>query len=270
MTDDLAGPSYWEGVWGGERAGTPIDPRAAGLRNHLNRRFDRLFKDVFAAADPAPTSLLEAGCANSRWLPYFAREFALDVCGVDYSATGCAGARAVLERAGVAGEVVQADFFEPPAALLGRFDAVVSFGVVEHYGDTAGVLRALARFLRPGGVMVTQVPNMAGLVGALQRRFNRPVFEKHVPLSADALGAAHREGGLDVVSCEWFSFANFGVVNLQGVPPGAAARAKRLVTTGLVAASAATWALEERGVRLPANRLSSPYAVCVARKPSGP
>jgi SAM-dependent methyltransferase len=268
VPDDLAGPAYWDGVWGDEGVAAPIDPRAGGVRNSLNRRFDRFFRDVLAPLGRG-SALLEAGCAHSRWLPYFALELGFEVCGVDYSASGCAGTRQVLERAGVPAEVVQADFFQPPPQLAGRFDVVVSFGVVEHYRDTAGVIRALSRFLRPGGLMVTQVPNMVGMVGTLQRWFNRPVFEKHVPLSTAALEDAHHAGGLDVESCQWFAFANFGVVNLGGLPAGGGREAKRLVTTALVALSAGAWALEDRGVRLPPNRRSSPYVVCVARKPLG-
>ncbi|WP_437830178.1 methyltransferase domain-containing protein [Sorangium sp. So ce1153] len=36
-------------------------------------------------------------------------------------------------------------------------DAVVSPGVVEHFEDTAGCLRACARYLRPGGPIITEV-----------------------------------------------------------------------------------------------------------------
>ncbi|WP_436620554.1 class I SAM-dependent methyltransferase [Sorangium sp. So ce136] len=46
---------------------------------------------------------------------------------------------------------------QPPERFVGAIDAVVSLGVVEHFEDTAGCLRACARYLRPGGRIITEV-----------------------------------------------------------------------------------------------------------------
>jgi SAM-dependent methyltransferase len=61
----------------------------------------------------------------------------------------------VLDAAGVPGEIVCADLFAPPPHLLAQFDVVVSFGVVEHFDDTAACVAACARLVKPGGLMVT-------------------------------------------------------------------------------------------------------------------
>lgn len=56
-------------------------------------------------------------------------------------------------------------FFSPPASMLGKFDVVVTFGVVEHFIDTRACLDAMSQFLKPGGLLVTSIPNLAGWIG---------------------------------------------------------------------------------------------------------
>jgi len=84
--------------------------------------------------------------------PYFAKEFGFKVYGIDYSEIGCKQAREVLSNTGVEGNVICAIFFSPPENLIDAFDVVVSFGVVEHFEDTAGIA-AFSRFLKPNGIL---------------------------------------------------------------------------------------------------------------------
>jgi hypothetical protein len=148
--------------------------------------------------------------------------------------------------------------------LLGNFDLVVSFGVVEHYRDTAATLGAFARFVRGTGSLVTIIPNMRGLTGDLQRVMNATVYEIHEPLGKDELLAAHEQAGL-AASCRYFMTVNAGVVNLQGLDPHrASTRWKGRLMTGLTQISKLVWSIEEP-LRLPATAALSPYIVCVAR-----
>ena len=136
----------------------PIDARNPAPGNAANRRFDALFRELFAGL-PTPDALVEVGCARSAWLPYFGREFGFGLHGLDYSELGCEQERTILVESGLAGEITCADLFAPPRALLGAFDVVVSFGVVEHFSDTGAVTAAMAALLRPGGLLITVIPN---------------------------------------------------------------------------------------------------------------
>src|SRR5881394_4082416 len=165
---DRAGGTYWDGVWRNAEIIAPADPGITGRNNYVERRFAEFFRH--ALGDGKGKKLLEVGAANSAWLPYFAIHQGFNVAGLDYSDGGCAQARAVLQRAGVAGTITCADMFDPPEALVGAFDSVVSFGVVEHFERVEDAVRAVATFCSPGGIVATVVPNMTGLIGALQRR----------------------------------------------------------------------------------------------------
>src|SRR5439155_16374620 len=123
-------------------------------------------------------------------LPYFAKYFRFDVCGLDRSSLGCEKARLILARESVDGRVYTADLFSPPEELFDKFDVAISFGVVEHFENTTETLKALRRFLVRGGMMLTVIPNFVGLLGTLQRLVNQSVYDIHVPLDKDDLASA--------------------------------------------------------------------------------
>ncbi|HXY09600.1 MAG TPA: class I SAM-dependent methyltransferase [Terriglobales bacterium] len=237
------------------------------LKYHANLQFASLFKTIFdGPKNPdIPLSLIELGCARSVWLPYFAKEHGFRVTGIDYSSLGCEQARAILAREGTDGEVILGDIFQPPLHLLNSFDYIVSFGVVEHFVATEQCLRACGRFLKVRGQMLTVIPNMNGLVGLLQKWLGREVYDVHVPLDEKALRRAHEGAGLNVLRCEYFCFSHFGVLNLDR-------RRQSLVglwlSRALVASSALIWLLERAGAKLPANKVTSPYIICVSEKQS--
>lgn len=182
---DKAGKDYWDANWASQNVHF-VDPRDEGLSNVVNRRLHQVLSNVFSGTHTRKQRLLEVGCANSSWLPYFALHYGFSVTGLDYSPQGCEQERALLQIAGVQGEVVCADLYAPPQSLQGAFDVVFSLGVIEHFTDTAASVKALAAFLRPGGVLISVIPNMTGSVGLLQRLCDRAVYENHVPLCGGA------------------------------------------------------------------------------------
>ena len=246
-----------------------INPRDHSLKNEAPLKFDTLFREI-VAAERQPhdaTNLLELGCARSAWLPYFSKELGFCVTGIDYSHVGCEQAKAILAVEGVEGDVALADIFSPPPHLLNSFDYVVSFGVVEHFEATAECLRCCGAFLKSGGTLITVIPNMNGLVGLLQKWLAREVYDVHVPLDAKALRRGHEGAGLEVLRCEYFCFLHLGVLNLSRIRQSFLGLwFSRL----LVAVSAATWIVERMGIKLPVNKMTSPYVICVSRKTTAP
>lgn len=259
---DRAGKGYWDALWEGQQLPTPVDPNDRSLGNTVRLEQHALFERRLGNLPPG-SSILEVGCARSVWLPYFATGFGFSVAGLDYSETGCEQARAILASAGLEGEVVQGDMFEPPAALLGRFDAVISFGLVEHFSDTAAAHAALARFLKPGGVMVTFIPNMGGsLIGWLQKRLDRRVYDVHVPLDRRQLARANIQAGLRLESCRYFMACNWSVINISDWRSAPMRGRAAHIQSGL---SKVVWWLERHGLRVRPNRSTSPYVVAIAR-----
>lgn len=267
-TDDKAGKQFWDELWDELALPEAVDPRSTRLGNLFNRRVDALIRRILANMSTEGLSLLEVGCGRSAWLAYFHREFGFDVSGLDYSDIGCDQARLILANAGVPGDIVRGDLFSPPEHLLESFDVVWSFGVVEHFVPTSTCVRACGALLKSGGTMITVVPNLTGVPGALQRMLSRSIYDVHVPLRAEQLALAHREAGLSLVECGYFLSSGFGVLRPGADnPPPLSQRIKGRGLRLLEGGSVATWWLEDRTRQLPATRRFAPFIVCIAEKP---
>jgi 2-polyprenyl-3-methyl-5-hydroxy-6-metoxy-1,4-benzoquinol methylase len=187
---------------------------------------------------------------------------------IDYSEKGCALARrrSLLER--VALHVHQQDVFEPDGSLLGVFDVVMSFGVVEHFRDLPGVLAAKRRLLKPGGVMFTLIPNFAGSVYAsLCKRWSRSVFDDHVPHDMKSLTSGHVAAGLVPKHAAYIGSTEFGMLSMAMSAPEKKSRVDYQLYLGLTRVSKALHYFEWKIVDLPSTRFFSPYIFVVSSAP---
>lgn len=145
---------------------------------------------------PARGRLLEIGCGRRHFLDQALRH------GWDASGVEVEGSAAEHLLPGLEGRVrwVPGDGgFEglEPAA----FDVICSYQVFEHLARPAEALRAWARALRPGGLLVVDTPN-AGSLGA---RRHRGAWAHHarrdhfVLFTPGALGGLFRRNGVQVL-----------------------------------------------------------------------
>ncbi len=258
MSVSKAPLEYWESVWRSAPTGQSVS-LAPGYSNYVARRFAEVLRRSFLAAEPAARRVMEVGCGNSGWLAAMHTGFGVAADGLDYSPTGHDRAAALLRDAGGPGRVYLADMFVPPSELLNAYDVAFSFGVVEHFEDTASAVRAIGRLVRPGGMVVTFVPNFAAMMGVLQRMMNRQVYERHVPLDADRLAAAHERAGLIVEERGYTPLLNLDVVN-----HGRRGLAGRVLQVGFAIGNRAGYLIDE-AVRPAPRRLVAPYAYVAAR-----
>lgn len=261
--ESLTNAGYWDRTWSGRSVPPPLQPGARGLNGTVPRRWHGFFTETFAAIGLRPGDrLLEAGCGGSVFLPYFVQQHGLLAEGLDNSPEGCALSQAIARQSGFASAIHFGDVLHPDAALRGRYHSVFSFGLAEHFSPTTSIVGALKAFLRPGGWLITVVPNMHGLVGALQGLVDPAVYRLHVPLSPQALAAAHRACGLSVQSSRHLMTVNFSVVNFSG----ATSRINPHLGLRLASwASKCVWSLERLGVPELPNRLTSPYVAVIAQ-----
>ena len=157
---------------------------------------------------------------------------------------------------------MQGDLFNPPTDQLNTFDFVFSNGLVEHFADTTAAVAACAAFLKPGGLMITLVPNMTGPLGWLQRFFDRPLFEKHVRLRHEQLARAHTAAGLEVLSSRYVLLAHLGVIQFGALERLFGSRPLQAIKISL---SAPIWTLGP-WLGLRPNPYTSPFVMCIARK----
>ena len=269
--DERVDKEYWDQSWSAEsELPDTFDPNIRGLRGLYRRPFHAFFAEQLREVAPPGASLIEIGCGRSQMLPYFAKQFNLRVAGLDYSEVGCEKARRILERDGVRGDIRCADLWDATSVPTLGYDIVFSYGLVEHFEDTAGILRALARYARPGGTVLTLIPNMRGMVGVLQRALSREIYDMHVPLSALALAQAHRDAGLTVLNSGYLLPAHFGVCNPGSVrdPHGLSRLLRGLTHRAAIALSTSLLWVDERLIHLPTSEKLSPYAFALAATPA--
>jgi 2-polyprenyl-3-methyl-5-hydroxy-6-metoxy-1,4-benzoquinol methylase len=267
---DKAGVEYWNAEWAQEHAGREFAPDDPSLRRYPDRQLLALLTAAFQGLRPGASEVIEVGCANSVILPYVASHFGSRVAGIDYSPLGCEKARMRLVKAGCEGDIHCTDVFSPPPELRDRYDGVYSIGLIEHFTDSVGIVRALSRLLRPGGIMLTVIPNMNGAVGMVQKFVAPSIYKVHVPLDLGQLRAAHMRAGLEVTASGWHMPVGFGVVNFH--EPGASGfqlQVRRGVVGALSRLSRVAWLWDEGVIRIPGSRLLSPYAFCIAERVSG-
>jgi len=257
---DKAGTNYWDKNWSKTEFPKSFDEDDQSLDNYVNIQLHSFFKKLLRNQEGF--SVLEIGCANSIWPIYFHQYFKAEVCGLDYSEVGCEKSRALLKHYKVPGEIYCADLFLPPSELLQRFDLVVSFGVVEHFENTAHCLKSCAALVKPGGLLVTLIPNIPSIIGLIQKRVDRAVYDVHVPLTKEKLIHAHKKANLELMSCDYFMSMNLSVVNSGSFSSHPLNSFLRHLLSG---ASKISWILEKYGLKIPKNRLTSPYIIAIAR-----
>jgi len=104
--------------------------------------------------------LLDVGCGSGNYL-YSLRELGWNVYGVELDEGAARYARDRLGLNVLSGTLEQAEF---SGAF---FDVVTMRQVLEHLPDPSGTLAEVYRILRPGGRLMVEVPNIAGLPATL-------------------------------------------------------------------------------------------------------
>lgn len=116
------------------------------------------------------------------------------------------------------GDFVRGDFFAHRFAQ--RFDVVSSFGFVEHFTNWQDVLGLHAELVAPGGYLVVEAPNMAGLIQRTLRHLFDPedLARHHTPaMHTDFWAAvAHRLGFEVLFAGPISTFAFWGNLPVQG------------------------------------------------------
>ncbi len=121
---------------------------------------DRLkFKGILKRLSNNPKSFLDVGCGDGRYLFQFAASGMPRPCiyGIDLPSAAMPKLRAAGFQI-YAGRVEDCETIEP-----GSIDLITMFHVIEHVKDPVNVLRKLARWLTPGGVLALETPNTSSI-----------------------------------------------------------------------------------------------------------
>jgi 2-polyprenyl-3-methyl-5-hydroxy-6-metoxy-1,4-benzoquinol methylase len=114
--------------------------------------------------------LLDVGCSNGAYLAAM-REKGWEVEGVEFDRDAVEYARNSRSL-----KVTQGDVENGLGQLAGAsFDVVTVWHVLEHAFDPAAALKQIRRVLKPGGVLMLEVPNYASPLASLFKRYWFPM-----------------------------------------------------------------------------------------------
>ena len=154
---DKAGMEHWDDTW------------AAPPRMRLPRASTSSIRDkmsLLRGVVRPGMKFLEIGCAPGKMLSWTAAVLGAGVSGLDYSEPGVLLARRLFRELGLSADIRNEDVFSTTFAE-GSFDVVYSAGVIEHFEDPSRIVRIHTELLKPGGLAVITVPNLAGFYGRL-------------------------------------------------------------------------------------------------------
>jgi 2-polyprenyl-3-methyl-5-hydroxy-6-metoxy-1,4-benzoquinol methylase len=259
----LSTQGYWDDVLAAAQLPRVNTPAA------YHHRVTMDFIDACLKGQPY-SSFFEVGCGSSGWLPYFAQTYGYKVSGIDYSEVGCKLAEENLKLLSIPyGDIICRDIFEPDCTAGKKYDVVFSYGVIEHFDDPENIVRIFSSFLNEGGLMITLVPNLNGMMGALSRYFVKDIYKMHRVITARQLKNFHTNNGLQVVRAGYAGTFTLSVLPLT--------KSNRwLYKKGSFQRKITSFVLNTLNkvltkfftifrINLPSQTFS-PYAICIAKK----
>ncbi len=206
-----------------------VDP--ADDQQPRNRDNDQAYR-FLSRHVPVPGRLLDIGCGNGRLL-LMAKRAGWRVKGLELSADMAAWA---AERVGC--EVLTDDFLQLQPAPEDResFDVVCLRHVLEHLPEPLLAMQKISALLRPGGLLLVEMPNIEGWSkrwvrfsarnGLHQRRFPPGYAAGHAcEYSRQSYAALLSRTGFELTRWETYSKKPLANWLLSRVPVGTKARA---------------------------------------------
>lgn len=258
VNSGVTNKDYWDSTYLNKNLHQllPLD----GYKFYCNKLIMDKIKEFYNGGD-----IIEVGAGGSDWLIRIVKQLKPNYCaGLDYSERGCQLLEVKSKVNNVKIDVIHADMFSPPAHLKKKFDFTISFGVVEHFKNLSEVLGAVSQFSKPGGLIFSLIPNMAGIYGVLTRLWNRDVYDMHIPHDLHSFIDGHHAAGLDTLWCNYLGSSNFSMISScfqkrKGI--------NYFIYKQLTRISKMLWMIESKIKPFPATKIFSPYILVVSRVP---
>jgi len=240
----LTDKQYWNDFWAPPESGLPSAPGIlkAALRRSVGEKSLAFFTQSYAqhqifegiyrprVPDHCDATVLEIGSAPGNYLLEMHRKFGMVPFGVDYSHIGVACNRELFTHNHLdARNVLEADAFAISfqEAHRGRFDVVMSLGVIEHFtgAELDSVIDAHINLIKPGGRLIVTIPNYQGLNYLLKLVFCRDNLAAHnlSIMRLDAFSRIFSGRGLRALFCGYA-----GTIDLSMATPAPGSRLKAL------------------------------------------
>jgi SAM-dependent methyltransferase len=174
----------------------PGTPRLHRLARPILSAFDAQRLAILRRAVPAGSTLVDVGAGRGRFVAAATRA-GYRASGIEPSDRGVQAAR------GLGVEVIQASIEDAEIAPCSR-DAVTLWHVLEHLDEPGLALQRIAGWLRPGGILLVGVPNLASIQARVggARWYHLDVPRHRIHFTPAGLTALLEQSGFSVRSAD--------------------------------------------------------------------
>jgi len=224
MSGEVTTKEYWDKYWGKGEAKFSSYNLSQGKYYAYKLLLDDCFAKVRARTSRQHLKVIDCGCGEGQILRFISEQFEdVEVWGIEYS-DAIEKARSMGDQLGLPFNLIHGDLFDEwPEDQSASFDAVLSFGLIEHFERPNDVIKQMSKALAPGGAMVTVIPSFEGLFHFLWKFYDRDNYAYHIPVTFMQLGELHSDAGLEDVSTY-----RLGVPTIPGIHNASAAWEKGL------------------------------------------
>lgn len=129
----------------------------------------------------------------------------------------------LLQENGLAGvdiHIIETDLFKYKPEK--QYDLVLSCGLIEHFNDTADIIKRHIEFVKPGGTLFITLPNFKAVNGWFQKKFDKENYDKHNISSMDPkmLADICKQAGLKQVKSGYYGRFSVWLENEKQKPEG--------------------------------------------------
>ena len=208
MKVDKAGATYWKDVWTDKTLIHEVD-----ISYYTHTLLHNLYSRFFKVNQN--TEIVEIGCALSANLLYFNKYYGYQINGFDYEKSSVLKTADIYDYMGYKANIYHRDFFSIESSE--KYDIVSSFGVFEHFKNLETSIEQTKHYLKQDGIILTVIPNMNGVVGFLQKSFNKKVYDVHISYTKEEVLSAHKNSQYETLFCDYYGTYQAGVINLEGI-----------------------------------------------------
>jgi len=163
--------------------------------------------------------VIEIGCAPGERIIDFASKYRYIPYGVEYTEVGVISTRAKFKACGIPEDhCIYSDVFNPSfqSRYKNTFDAVISFGVIEHFTNANEIINAHLNILKPGGTLLVMIPRLQGIYYPLTKSLSPDLLPKHNLniMQFDSFRCLFSNSIVEPLFCGPYGVLNFGM--LQG------------------------------------------------------
>lgn len=210
-------------------------------------------------AERGVKTAIELGGFPGYYTVFLRKYFSLDVTLLDYFIHKPV-TNALLKTNGLKEgdiEIIETDLFNYTPER--QYDLVLSCGLIEHFNDTADIIKRHVIFVKPGGTLFITLPNFKSLNGWFQKSFDNENYDKHNINSMDPalLAAICKSEGLEVIQSKYFGHFSVWLENEKEKSAGLRMFKKTIWLAGKIFTKIIPFD----------SKALSPYIILEARKP---